>query len=52
MLTIQDRKVSKAIITVVRRLNPSIDIIARTRFLAETTELYWLGADEIIVDEK
>lgn len=52
VLTIPDMEASKAIITVVRRQNPSIDIIARARFLSETTELYRLGADEVIVDEK
>jgi CPA2 family monovalent cation:H+ antiporter-2 len=42
----------KAIISVARRLNPKIGIITRSRFISETGDLYHLGADEVVVDEK
>jgi CPA2 family monovalent cation:H+ antiporter-2 len=42
----------KAILTTARRMNPKIGIITRSRYISETAELYRLGADEVIVDEK
>lgn len=42
----------KGIITIARRMNPKISIITRSRYISETRELYKLGADEVIVDEK
>ncbi|HJJ29518.1 MAG TPA: NAD-binding protein, partial [Methanocorpusculum sp.] len=42
----------KGIITTARRMNPKISIITRSRYISETSELYRLGADEVIVDEK
>ena len=42
----------KAIVTTARRMNPKISIITRSRYISETNELYRLGADEVIVDEK
>ncbi len=52
VVTIPNGEVTKAIITTARRLNPSIYIIARVRFISDITELYRLGADEVIVDER
>ncbi|HJJ48857.1 MAG TPA: cation:proton antiporter [Methanocorpusculum sp.] len=52
VLTIPDRESSRTIISIVRRLNPSADIIVRALYLSDTIELYRLGADEVIVDEK
>ena len=42
----------KGIITAARRLNPQVSIITRSKFISETSELYHLGADEVIVDER
>ncbi|HJJ29333.1 MAG TPA: cation:proton antiporter [Methanocorpusculum sp.] len=52
VLTIPDINSTRAAVSIIRRLNPTIDIIARARFMAETTELYRLGADKVIIDEK
>ena len=52
VITIPNGEVTKAIITTVRRLNPTIYIIARARFVSDIAELYRLGADKVIVDER
>lgn len=52
VVTIPNGEVTKAIITTARRLNPNIYIIARVRFIADIAELYRLGTDEVIVDER
>ncbi|MDV0443025.1 cation:proton antiporter [Methanorbis rubei] len=52
VITIPDMEAIKAIVTTVRRMNPHINIITRSRFISETQELYRLGADEVIVDER
>lgn len=52
VITIPDMEAIKAIITTARRHNPRVNIITRSRFISETTELYRLGADEVIVDER
>ena len=52
VITIPDMEAIKAIVTTVRRMNPHINIITRSRFISETKELYRLGADEVIVDER
>jgi len=52
VITIPIMEAVKAIVTTARRLNPNITIITRSRFIGETTELYKLGADEVIVDER
>ncbi len=52
VISIPQMDAVKAIITTARRLNPQITIITRSRFISETSELYRLGADEVIVDER
>ncbi len=52
VVTIPNTEATKAIITTVRRLNPTIYIIARARFVSDIAELYRLGADKVIVDER
>lgn len=52
VITIPDMEAIKAIITTARRHNPRVSIVTRSRFISETTELYRLGADEVIVDER
>ena len=52
VITIPNGEVTKAIITTVRRLNPTIYIVARARFVSDIAELYRLGADKVIVDER
>jgi monovalent cation:H+ antiporter-2, CPA2 family len=52
ILTIPDTYAVKAVITAVRRKNPKIGIITRSRFISEIADLYHLGADEVIVDER
>ncbi len=52
VITIPQMDTVKAILTDARRMNPKIGIITRSRFISETAELYHLGADEVIVDEK
>jgi len=52
VITIPQMETVKAILTDARRMNPKIGIITRSRFISDTAELYRLGADEVIVDEK
>lgn len=52
VISIPQTESVKAIITEARRMNPKIGIITRSRFISETSELYRLGADEVIVDER
>ncbi|HJJ26884.1 MAG TPA: cation:proton antiporter [Methanocorpusculum sp.] len=52
VISIPQMDAVKAIITAARRLNPQITIITRSRFISETTDLYKLGADSVIVDER
>jgi CPA2 family monovalent cation:H+ antiporter-2 len=52
VISIPDMEAIKAIICTARRMNPRINIITRSRFISETEELYRLGADEVIVDER
>lgn len=52
VVSIPQMDVIKAILTTARRMNPKIGIITRSRYISETAELYRLGADEVIVDEK
>ncbi|HJJ47195.1 MAG TPA: NAD-binding protein, partial [Methanocorpusculum sp.] len=42
----------KAVVSAARRMNPNIMIITRARFISDTAELYKLGADSVIVDER
>ncbi len=52
VISIPQMDTIKAILTAARRMNPKIGIITRSRYISETAELYRLGADEVIVDEK
>jgi len=42
---------TRRIVENARRMNPSVYIIARTRFVTEVAPLYKLGADEVIPEE-
>jgi len=48
---IPDPVATRRVIEVTRKLNPSVHIIARTRFFQETEQLYALGANEVIPEE-
>jgi CPA2 family monovalent cation:H+ antiporter-2 len=50
-IVIADPAATRRIAVVARRLNPSIYMIARTRFVQEVEALYRLGADEVIPEE-
>jgi CPA2 family monovalent cation:H+ antiporter-2 len=50
-IVIGDPVATRGIITQLRRLNPSLHIIARTRFLSEVQPLYDLGANEVVPEE-
>lgn len=52
VITIPQQDVIKAIVGTARRMNPNIIIITRTQFISDTAELYKLGADAVIVDER
>lgn len=48
---ISDPASTRKIVATARRMNPSIHIIVRTRYLAEVEDLRALGADEVIPEE-
>jgi CPA2 family monovalent cation:H+ antiporter-2 len=48
---ISDPAATRRIIEIARRLNPTLCIIARTRFVQEMKHLYELGANEVIPEE-
>jgi CPA2 family monovalent cation:H+ antiporter-2 len=50
-VVIADPVATRAIVSQLRRLNPSLHIIARTRFLTEVQPLYQLGADDVVPEE-
>ena len=50
-IVISDAIATRRIVATIRQLNPSIHIIARTRFVSEMEELYRLGADQVIPEE-
>lgn len=50
-VVIGDPASTRGIVAQLRRLNPSLHIIARTRFLAEVQHLYALGADDVVPEE-
>ncbi len=52
VITVPAPDTVKAIVTAARRINPQITIITRSRFISDTAELYKLGADSVIVDER
>ena len=51
IIAIADPSLSRQIVSLARKANPSLKIIARTRFISEAEELYKLGADEVIPEE-
>lgn len=50
-VVINDPSATRRIVEVVRRLNPKVYLIVRTRFVQETGPLLELGADEVIPEE-
>jgi CPA2 family monovalent cation:H+ antiporter-2 len=48
---IPDPVATRRVVEIARKLNPSVHIIARTRFFQETGPLYELGASEVIPEE-
>ncbi|MDD3894620.1 MAG: cation:proton antiporter [Syntrophomonadaceae bacterium] len=51
VIAISDPVATRRIITTIRRINPAIHIIVRTRFVADVTDLHKLGANEVIPEE-
>lgn len=51
VVVISDPIATRSIVASARQMNPSIHIIARTRFLKEVEELFHLGANEVIPEE-
>ena len=51
VVAISDAAATRRIIEIVRRLNPKVQVIARTRFLKEVKPLYDLGANEVVPEE-
>ena len=51
VVAISDAPATRRIIEIVRRLNPKVQVIARTRFLREVTPLFELGANEVVPEE-
>jgi monovalent cation:H+ antiporter-2, CPA2 family len=50
-VVIGDPVATRSIVAQLRRLNPSLHIIARTRFITEVQTLYRLGADDVVPEE-
>lgn len=51
VVAISDASATRRIVELARRLNPSVYIIARTRYMSEVTPLYSLGANDVIPEE-
>jgi len=51
VIAISDPVATRRICANLRRLNPKIHIVARTRYIQEMKPLYQLGADEVIPEE-
>ncbi len=51
VVAIADAAATRRITELARRLNPSLHVIARTRFVQEIEALYALGADDVIPEE-
>ncbi|MDO9097850.1 MAG: cation:proton antiporter [Candidatus Methanoperedens sp.] len=51
VVAISDASATRRIVELARRLNPSIYIIARTRYTSEVAPLYSLGANDVIPEE-
>ncbi len=51
VVAINDPTATRRITATIRRLNPKVHLIIRTRYLQEMMPLYELGADEVIPEE-
>lgn len=51
VIAISDASATRRIVELSRRLNPSVYIIARTRYASEINPLYSLGANDVIPEE-
>lgn len=51
VVVINDAAATRRITELVRRLNPKVYLLVRTRFIREVTSLHDLGADEVIPEE-
>lgn len=51
VIAISDASATRRIVELARRHNPSVYIIARTRYASEVTPLYSLGANDVIPEE-
>ncbi len=51
VIAISDASATRRIVELTRRFNPSIFIIARTRYTSEVNPLYSLGANDVIPEE-
>jgi len=51
VIAINDPTATRRITEIVRRLNPKVHLVVRTRYLQEMKPLYKLGADEVIPEE-
>ena len=51
VVVVHDQRAAARIVQVVRYLNPTIQIIVRTRFLSEIDHLQGLGADVVVPEE-
>jgi CPA2 family monovalent cation:H+ antiporter-2 len=51
VVVISDPVALRSVVTLARKMNPNLFIIARTRFLTEMESLYNLGADDVIPEE-
>ncbi len=51
VVAISDAAATRRVVSIARKENPSLYIVARTRYLAEVDDLKKLGADEVIPEE-
>ncbi|MEA1961146.1 MAG: cation:proton antiporter [Bacillota bacterium] len=51
VIAIHDATATRRIISLARRMNPTLHILVRTRFVADIEDLYRLGANEVIPEE-
>jgi CPA2 family monovalent cation:H+ antiporter-2 len=50
-VVIGDPVATRQIVALLRRMNPSLHILARTRFISEVQTLYHLGANDVVPEE-
>jgi len=51
VVAVSDPAMSRRVVWLIRRLNPEIFLLVRTRLVAEIEELYDLGASQVIAEE-